>query len=203
MKANWLFILILIILNSCGNGVKKVYYDTGELFYEKQSLPDNNDSIFYLKEYYKNGHLKHEGLLRDDSIMEGHWKLYYADGILRWEGEYKNSVIQHDAYSQDWTWPNMERYFKGIEVEGHPKNLVVGKTYNFRVEMPEIHPKFRLVVDDEFKDLKNPDNSDLYPYRMTPVKSGKYFINIVFMNKDGYFIVGNPMLHIGFDVVAN
>lgn len=200
MKVKNLLIILLIILNSCGEKTKKVYYDNGELFYEKHSLPDNNDSIFYTKEYYRNGNLKQEGLLRDDSIMEGHWKLYFSDGVLRWEGEYRNSKIIHEKYSKNWKWVNMDQYFKGTEIEGNPKRLIVGKTYNFRIDMPTVHPKLYIVVDVNFRNIKKTENYEMFPYSFTPTKSGKYFFRIVFMNKAGYFIVGNPMLTLGFDI---
>ena len=197
---NIYFVLLIILFSSCKEKIKREYYNTGELKFEERYLSNYNDSNFYVTRYFLNGKIQHEGLIRNDSIREGHWKMYFNDGLLRWEGDFKNSVIQHQQYSKNWTWPNMRKYFKQIEIEGHPNHLIKDHIYNFRVIMPHIHPNLYAVLDSNFQTIFNPNNSDSYPYRIQPKKSGVDFINILFMNKDGFFIVGNPMLHVAFNV---
>jgi antitoxin component YwqK of YwqJK toxin-antitoxin module len=197
---NIYFVLLLILFSSCKEKIKREYYDTGELKFEERYLSNYNDSNFYVTRYFRNGKIQHEGLIRNDSIREGHWKMYFDDGVLKWEGDFKNSVIQHQQYSKNWTWPNMRQYFKHIEIEGHPNHLIKDRIYNFRVIMPQIHPNLYAVLDSNFQTIFNPNNSDSYQYRIQPKKSGVDFINILFMNKDGFFIVGNPMLRVAFNV---
>ena len=75
------------------------------------------------------------------------------------------------------------------------KYLAKGNTYNFRI-VSLVHPSLYAVLDSNYHKIFNPDNYDTYQFRIKPLKSGKYIIRIVFMNKDGYFIVGNPSLEI-------
>lgn len=188
---NYYYILLIILfcLLSCKEKTKKYYYDSGELRTE-EFLINGNDSIAYVKKYYKSGTLIEEGILKYDSIMDGHWKIYYADGELMWKGEIKNNVIQ-DKYKWKWEECVADR-LKGIEIEGNSKELVVGNTYKFRVIMPEIHPQFYQIVNINYQNIHDSTETDFYPYRFTCTEQNGNLLKIVFMNKEGHFVIGNP-----------
>lgn len=67
-------ILLLLIVSACKN-VHKKYYDTGELMLERHCI-NAKDSLFSYKEYYKNGQLKAEGLLKKRHY-HGYWTEYF------------------------------------------------------------------------------------------------------------------------------
>lgn len=195
-----ILIFALLILFSCKKKTKYEYYESGKLKYEEHFLSNKNETVFYVKKYYLNGKIEHEGLIRNDSIREGKWKMYFGDGELRWEGNFKNSVIQHQQFSKNWTWPNMKQYFKGLEIKGNPKRLIKDSLYYFRVIMPQIHPNLYAVVDSNFQVCFSNENQDTFQFKMQPKKSGIYQVNIVFVNKDGVFLIGNPALQLGYSV---
>ena len=149
-----------------------------------------SDSISYLKEYSEKGDLIQEGILLHDSILDGHWKVFYPDGQLWWEGEVKNNVIQDSC---KWNWLEcIKDRLKRVEIEGNPQELVVGNTYKFRLIMPEIHPQFYAVFGYNYQNIENSDEDDPYPYMFECAKNTGSFFTLMFMNKDGYFIIGNP-----------
>ena len=190
----FLVILLAVCAVSCKHKkerIEKDYYDTGEL---RTIWNYQNDSICYLKLFYKNGHLEREGTVKNDSIVEGHHRFYYSDGTLLWEGEYINSVPQSE-YKKDWTWEGVAECLQDIEIEGSPKRLKIGQSYKFRITMPKIHPTFYMVTDEDFFCLQNIEgDEDLYPWVYTPTEKGRFILRVLFTNQDGYGIVGNPMI---------
>jgi antitoxin component YwqK of YwqJK toxin-antitoxin module len=120
--------LVVFILLSCGKKEKKYYFENGTVSLEEIFI---NDSVTFVKNYSEEGNLIEEGTVKFDSIMEGQWKRYYADGQLWWEGEITNNIIQ-DEYK--WRWEEcVSNRLKGVEIDGNPKELVVGDTYRFRI----------------------------------------------------------------------
>ncbi len=184
-------VLLLIIglsFTYCKNEIIRYYYESGELETEQLII---NDSMSYVKDYYKNGKLRQEGTTIHDSIMDGNWKFYFSDGVLQWQGNMVRSKIQDSFYLK---WGDCYSRFKGIEVEGHPKKFVAGRTYKFRVIMPQTNPQFYSVVDVNYKDLQNNDDDfELYPFVFTAPNDNYYILKIVFIDKNGAYIVGNAM----------
>ena len=181
---------IILISFSCKDKVTRYYYDNGNLEMEVFFV---SDSISYLKEYSEKGNLIQEGTLLHDSIADGHWKVFYSDGQLWWEGEIKNDVIQDSC---EWHWLEcMKDRLKGIEIEGNPQELVVGNTYKFRLVMPEIHPQFYTVLGYNYQNIENPDTDDPYPYMFKCAENTGNFFILLFMNRNGHFMKGNPQFH--------
>lgn len=174
--------------------VKKMYYDTGELKREFVYIRENDLNNFYVKEYFKNGHIKEEGHIKNDSLPDGLWKYYYADGELLWEGEMMDGTIQ-DEYL--WRWKECPDCFQNIEFNEDPEKFIVGKSYKFRIIMTKVHPRFYKAVDINNNDLSNKDaDSEMYPYIFTyvPDKEGKYIIKIIFKDKSKYFLKSAPYI---------
>lgn len=69
-------------------------------------------------EVYKRGEKIAEGIVDENGDYQGHWQLYYTDGNLRAEGDYKNSMR-----TGDWIFyfPNGAVESKGKYVEGLPQ----------------------------------------------------------------------------------
>ena len=184
-------IFLLLFLSSCTKDKSiKRYYPKEEITYIATPI-NNSDSVFYAKWYYKNGKLAQEGMVIKDSIFEGLHKLYFEDGVLQWEGYYKNSVIQGE-YKKDFTWVGVEKYLQYLEFEGHPTKLQIGDTLKFRVIMPEVHPQFYMVYDLDYNLLYNDENPYLFTCKYIPKEKGKIYFRIMFMDKNGAFVVGNP-----------
>jgi len=185
-----IFLLLFLFLSSCGKdkSIKK-YYPTGEIDFVATPI-NNSDSVFYAKWYYKNGNVEQEGIVINN-LYEGLYKIYFEDGILQWEGNYKNGVIQ-GGYEKDFTWAGVEKYLQYLEFEGHPTKLQIGDTLKFRVIMPEIHPKFYMVYDLDYNLLYNDENPGLFTWKYIPTETGRIYFRFMFKNKDGAFVVGNP-----------
>lgn len=187
MKKYLIAFVTLFILFSCKEKIKKYYYDSGELRTEEFSIK-NNDSITYFKKYYKNGAVLEEGYLNNDSVVDGLMKIYYADGTLMWKGEIRNNVIQDDY---KWKWKDcIKDRLQGVEIEGNPKELICGKSYKFRIIIPDLHPQFFDVVDVNYKSIHNSSDTDFYPYKFTCKEYMGNVFRIIFMDKSGHFIIG-------------
>lgn len=174
----------LVALLSCQK-VEKGYYKSGALRYERMLL-DKEKKLYHQKAYYPNGNIESDGNVYENHKPEGHWKEYYSDGVLRWEGEYKEGLI--DTGSD--TIPQYAKYENNIEV--HATRMKKGKTYEIRALTPKVHPLlYKLAYLNYDTLVANPNNPDLYPYLVTPTHSGKFPVMIVFPNKDGYYIKGD------------
>ena len=180
--------LLLSLLSCVKDKSINEYYPTGEIFYIATPI-NNSDSSFYMKWYHKNGNLAQEGMVINN-LYEGQYKLYFEDGTLQWEGNYKKGVIQ-GGYEKDFTWVGVEKYLQYLEFESQTKKQQIGDTLKFRVIMPEIHPKFYMVYDLDYNLLYNDEDSDLFTWAYIPTESGRMYFRIMFMDKNGAFIVGN------------
>lgn len=199
-----LFGLSFIVLSACSNrSIKIKYYKSGKVECIDSSFVPNDTTNFYRKKYYKNGYLKSEYSVKNNATIEGSSKLYYNDGSLWWEGEFKNSVIQHQNISKNWTWPNVGKYLKGFYIEGNPEYLLKNQTYQFRVIMPQIHPQLYIVVDKYFNKLDNTLDSETYQYCLHTGNEDHVSVFIVFMDKDGVFTGRNPNIHYEFPLKSD
>jgi len=204
MKTKLFIGSIIVLLLACQQNTKKKYYKTGELMYETYDV-DKKEGVFHVKEYYRNGVLKKTGDCKDVSNRKnlpiGQWKEYYSDGVLKWSGVYRDGVLQQSKISNNTIWPDIKHLSKDIDIEGKPDSLILGQSYKIRLLMPSIHPRMYVVVDRNFKELKkNPNDFDRYTYIITPNIIGNFYIMIVFQNKNGDFLVGNPTMVIELKV---
>jgi hypothetical protein len=88
-----------------------------------------------------------------------------------------------------------------LEMPRDSKNLMVGKSYKFRTIVQGIDPSVYLVVDSMYNLVPaNKQDSDTYPYVITPKKQGKFYIQIIFPDKNGYFMLDKPRLLFTFSV---
>ena len=200
MKRQYHFIfsifLLLTATTSCKDKTIKDekirrFYDTGELRIEKQYI---NDSIYTLKEYYKNGNLWCEGrlVIVADSVALpiGHWVEYFADGWLEWEGEYIRGTAVAPA---DSLMDNIDSETSTLRTQLHVENPPArkGVPNNFRVVVPQVNSAYYIVIDSNYVDIpRNPDIQSAFPYTITPEESGEFLIQVMFRDKNGYFIVG-------------
>ncbi len=93
--------------------VKKGYYETGNLFFER--LLTNG----YYKEYFESGALKIESNYLDNQLS-GVWKKFFESGEKEWEVTYK----------EDYKEGNYKKFYKNgkLKVEGnHKENKKEGK----------------------------------------------------------------------------
>jgi hypothetical protein len=191
MKNKYVILLILIeILIACQPKTKKMYYKTGQLWVE-QTLINKKQKIFYSRIYFPNGTLQREGYVFEGGRSEGHWKEYYSDGVLKWEGDYDHGQL---VISKDGKWPDFTKMPAQVSIEGSPDILKLGQSYKVRILMPQVHSSLYIVVDEnKHKIPENKDDPEKYPYVITPNATGKIHYFILFPNKNGYFIMGNQM----------
>ena len=138
--------LLLIITASCQDKIIREFYETGELLIEKKYI---NDSIITYKQYYKNRSLWCEGhyIKENDSsyLPIEHWKFYFSDGELDWEGEFNKGVA---VIPVDTPWLNLDPQTSSLnaylQVESPP--VLKGEICNFRIVMPQVHSDFYLVL---------------------------------------------------------
>ncbi|MDR0863724.1 MAG: hypothetical protein LBO74_02175 [Candidatus Symbiothrix sp.] len=197
-----IIVLLLIITVSCKDKIIREFYDTGELLSEKQYI---NDSIITFKEYYKNGNLGSEGhfVQENDSshLPIEHWKFYFSDGQLAWEGEFNRGevVIPVDTPWLDLN-PKTSTLNSYLQVERSP--ALKGEDCNFRIVMPQVHSDFYLVMDSNFEEIpRNADIQSAFRYTIKPEKSGDFLIQVIFRDKNGYFIVGERTIYFYIKIV--
>ena len=103
------YIIILFLISifqiSCNTTdykIRKVKetFENGNLRIVKFYKSDGDTISCFLKEYYENGQLKREGLIKD-SIVHGYWKYYYENGNLMQTGEY---IIDDSINNGNWTY---------------------------------------------------------------------------------------------------
>jgi hypothetical protein len=188
MKKKYVIIILITLLISCHSKTHKHYYKTGELWYETQDI---NKELYYIKAYYQNGNVKEEGANGVGNHPQGHWKEYYSDGVLKWEGDYDQG---QRIISKDGKWPDFTKIPSQISIEGSPEILKLGQSYKVRILMPQVHSSLYVVVDEnKHKIPENKEDPEKYPYIITPNIIGKVHYFILFPNKDGYYIMENQM----------
>jgi len=192
------FIIVVVIFLFCycnkGNPVKKYYYDTGELKAEVQliKIDANGDSIFFNKDYNKQGYVVAEGHDKE-GVCFGFWKFYYSDGKLEWRGEMKNG----HRYIPDSILFNNYKQPTDIEIEGHPKTLEVGQEYKLRTYVEGLPLDAYIVTNSNFDELERNDiDPEKYPLKFTPKRAGKLNILIVFPDSNGYVIYGEAKVKV-------
>jgi len=187
------------LLMSCQQNKKSFYYDSGELKYDL-NLTNKEQQIYYCHAYYKNGNLKEEGPTNRKGLHINHWKVYYSDGVLKWEGNFSSDGQL--IISDNDKWPDFVHMPARLNINGNPKGLKKGQTYKIRLFMKSVHPTMYIVVDQNFKEIPtNSVDKDRYPYQITPNKIGNFYIMVVFPNKDGAYLVGNPSIVFNLKVV--
>ena len=198
MKKYIFIAILLLVLISCQQQTKKYYYDSGELKYETYDI-DKRNYIYHIKTYYKNGYLKEEGNNKGKGTPDGHWKEYYSDGVIKWEGDYS---IGHIINPKNGSYPDFVNMSAKLNIKGHPKALKLGQTYKIRLYMKNVHPSKYVITNENFTEVRaNPNDSDKYPYIITPIKTGNFYIWIIFPNNDGVFLVGNSSLVFKMNVI--
>jgi len=187
------------LLMSCHQNKKTFYYASGELKYEL-ILTNKEKQIYYCHAYYINGKLKEEGTTNSKGLHINHWKEYYSDGLLKWEGDFSSDGQL--IISDNDKWPDFVHKPARLGINGNSRKLKLGKSYKIRLFMTSIHSKMYIVVDQNFKEIPtNSIDKDRYTYRITPNKIGSFYIMVVFPNKDGNFLVGNPSKVFNLNVV--
>jgi len=185
MKKIFLCILIIIVV-SCGHETEYRYYPTGEIAEKKVFFQKGDTSSYLLTEYYLNKQMKCKGNVIN-SLREGVWHKWYADGDWLWAGEYyKNERVLPDTI-------------------GYPKylfsdSLIVGKSTYVRVALFGIYRRDLTVLCTNASILIAEDNLDLYDYVIVPRKSG-FMSFATFREKEGEEIM--EMLVDSFYVYPN
>ncbi|MDR1698270.1 MAG: hypothetical protein LBR75_00385 [Prevotellaceae bacterium] len=189
-----LFLAVLLFLYNCSDNPKThyFYYDTGELVAETTFLKiaDNGDSIFYTKEYNKEGHVTMEGHHRN-GVPFGLWHFYYSDGVLQWRGEMEEGrqILPNDILNQ-------KGFQAGIDIEGKPAILKVGQRYKLRTYVEGVMPSaYEVMTDSEFLRLyTNKDDPERFPLVLAPEKAGIFNAILVLPDSNGVVIVGKREL---------
>ena len=113
----YLFLLALLpLLVACNDGVKKSYWENGnlksELCYENDKL--NGDCVWY----FKNGTKMMQGRYVDD-VLDGCYTRWYSNGKVAEEGWYKNG--EHDSICRIYSEKGMlasEMYYVNGKLDG-------------------------------------------------------------------------------------
>ena len=71
------------------HGLRKTYYETGEIYIVRRWTDGIEDGIF--KQYYINGELSVEAI-NNNGTLDGEYVAYYEDGTIFYSGFYKNGI---------------------------------------------------------------------------------------------------------------
>ena len=191
MKSKIIFISLCIFALACkkkDNSVIYLYYDTGEILCI-DSLISNSDSLCLLREFYKNGNMKSEGIINKYGNYEGLYKTFYPDGFP------KESYICENGkplLTKKGKWLPIEDIEIKIEIQninnnnGYIDTLHNGLCYNLRLYLPEIPRDLYIITDNNFVKLDE-SKSELYPYVYCPDKSGESYLRVIVVDEDGVF----------------
>jgi len=170
MKKIFVFILMVIVV-SCGQETAQYsYYPSGEVAEKKLFSNKKDTSTYLLTEYYRNGQIKNQGNVIN-SLREGVWNEWYADGDILWSAKYINGYLQPS------------------DTIGYPKflfsdSLIAGKLINMRVFVEGAHRNDLLFgcLNAKFYH-RNDSMSDLYDWIVVPDSSGYMYIVVYASNK--------------------
>lgn len=126
-----------------------------------------------VEQYYKDSQaLSGEGEMKNN-LKSGEWIEYYADGVIKWEGVYKNGI--RDYASVDVTGGNCY-----LDIKGEPDSLRLNKEYYLRVVTDKIHPDDLVVAMS--KGVVMDIEDETYDYVFTPIKKGVMRIYISYFD---------------------
>jgi len=174
MKTATILLLLCICILGCKEKpkVEKTYYESGEL--KCMTIHDTPQDLLYT-EYYKNGNLKEEGKIQNDTI-KGKWKEWYSDGKLKWEGYYldRARVVNYNKQTPS--------------ITGVPFRAYVDSTYWVRINLKGIHPEDIIVASDNGI-IKVASDRDIADFMLTPESKGNLELNVyVFKDRELYEI---------------
>lgn len=143
----------------CDN-IESKYYDTGEL---QEEIKNSGSSCKEVISYYKNGQKASIGKICND-LREGNWREWYADGSMKWEGEYKNGNPNYRDI-------NLKKLNCILTIKGNPDILQTGETYLLRVSIIGIHPQDIIVASNNGM-IYFYENREEYDFKIVPEKKG-------------------------------
>jgi hypothetical protein len=179
-QTNYLFILILLIACNEGNSTK--YYQNDKIK-EERVFELKGDTTYYLSMmYYQNGVLLAKGHVKDGNRI-GLWQEWYADGAIKWEGNYENNnrIIELPV--------------KYVKIIFKDSILKKNETSYLRVKVDGIHPN-DIILGCTNGIIKNSDTKDLYDFMVIPEHLGKIKF-VFFVRQQGKPIpIGKDSLNI-------
>ena len=154
----------MIVIVSCEQETQYRYYESGSIAEKKVFFQKGDTSSYILTEYYTNKQVKMQGKVVN-SLREGVWQKWYADGDLLWKVK----------YIEGWRQPP--------DSLGNPKylfsdSLIVGKPIYLRVSLEGIYREDLLVLFSNLSTLIAADNLDMYDFVIVPQKSGYMGITV-------------------------
>jgi antitoxin component YwqK of YwqJK toxin-antitoxin module len=161
-------------------GLWKMYAENGILEKELNYQPAHKR--YYIKFYYSNGIVSEEGFVRFFSKPVkkiGHWKEYYSDGVLQWEGEYENGEIKPYTSSYE------------LKFEICYKNIIrIGDSVRMRPLIPTLHhSKYILTTANNYVLILNKHrDEDKYPYILVRKKPGTLKIVLCLTDSQGHYV---------------
>jgi hypothetical protein len=155
-----IFLLLLTIIISCDSKTQYSYYPSGEISEKREYFNKNDTASYLLTEYYQNKQIKIQGTVIN-SMRDGFWHEWYADGDKLWTGEYYKNILLHP-----------------YTIIGSPKylffdSLIVGKRTFLRIIAEGVHRKNLSVAwSAEYEVHIAREHLDLYDYVIFPYKEG-------------------------------
>lgn len=138
----------------------------------------SSDSCRIVKRHYANGALKDQGQLCSGE-RNGHWMEFYADGRLKWEGDYKmgyRKLVETDSTSTVCE-------FNFDDTLG----FAVNKPRQCRIIVPPFNPK-DLIVYINHGSIDSAHAGDLYDHTFTPGALTDFCIEVLYRHRPNYRI---------------
>ena len=170
MKKIFVFILIIIAV-SCGQKTQYRYYPSGEIAEKKEFFQKGDTSSYLLTEYYLNGQIKLQGNIIN-SVREGIWYKWFADGVQSWSVEYREGWRQPPD-----TMINLKYLFSD--------SLIAGKPIYMRISVEKIFIEDLTISFSNFS-MYLSDNLDMYDFIVVPKQSGYIGITTQWAKHLGY-----------------
>lgn len=199
IESKYIFLFFIISVISCTRDDYKKYYDENGILLLEEKLINKKDSTFYSKIYNKVGFLEQEGTSDKNGIGNGHWKTYYQDGTLKWQGIVKNGK----RFISDSIRNNVLTQKALYQIKGNPKSLKRGVEYKIRTYIEGVSPGYYLLLDSNYNELGMHDEDVINGYyNFTPQYTGLYKILIAFVWESDSVVFGKTKaLHLNLYIV--
>jgi hypothetical protein len=176
----YLVLVLFLLITSCGKKTELKYFDTGKIKEERIYEKRNDTTKYQVVYYYLNGQIKSKGLIVKGQKAEN-WQEWYADGSMKWSGEYQNDIRKFEILSSNLN----PRLILNDSILRKDK-----QTY-LKVHIDGIHPADMAVACNNGI-IRASNNRELFDYMIVPKQQGimKFFF---FVKKDG------QMFQVGID----
>lgn len=178
-----LTLLSIVLAFSCSQNDELLVKNRNGGIAERYSISnDTNDKIQYIS-YHINGNIKEEGYIHSGERVDI-WKQYYSDGIIRWQGDYRNGKREKPSIDSS-VIDRTKIVFKGITKDNR---------YAFRFVLTDSISPDELIYTCSNAEVTKIKSFDSCDFLIKPLNSDTINLQIHAIAKYGVFKIFNKKM---------